>query len=373
MEEARKIHEQSITVDTNQVGPFGFCSRNMTREVDRLLSSGASGPQIWDRMTSMRVRELVTNAAFRKAYLKNWRSAGVTAICYSLFRFANPYTFESTIEDISDITYMLDGLPEAFVKVVKAEDLRRAKTEGKFGIIFFVENTEQFGKELQNIDLFYRLGLRIVQLTYNSMNFVGCGCTERNDMGLSSFGLEVVARLNQLHMMIDLSHCGHKTAADAIEHSVDPVVFTHTFAKALRDHARGKTDEQLQAIGEKGGYIGVAACPFFITKEKHATIEHFLQHIDHIVQVAGVNHVGIGTDWYPPPHRGYAATLNAAFATIGFRPQDRVDYLRTVEGFEDWSDWPNITSGLLTRGYSKGDIRKIIGENFLRVFERVVG
>jgi membrane dipeptidase len=321
----------------------------------------------------MRVRELVTNVAFRKAYLENWKSAGVTAICYSLFRFANPYTFESTIEDISDIAYMLDSLPEAFVKVTKAEDLHRAKKEGKYGIVFFIENTEQFAKNLQNIDLFYRLGLRIVQLTYNSMNFVGCGCTERNDTGLSSFGLEVVARLNQLHMMIDLSHCGQKTVADAIVHSRDPVVFTHTFAKSLRDHARGKTDEQLQAVGEKNGYIGVASCPFFITKEKRATIEHYLQHIDHIVQVAGINHVGIGTDWYPPPHRGYAATLNAAFATIGFRPQDRVDYLRTVEGFEDWSDWPNITSGLLARGYSKGDVRKIIGGNFLRVFQRIAG
>ncbi len=131
----------------------------MMHKVDSLLAGGASGPQIWDAMTSMRIQELVTNTDFRKTYLENWRLAGVTAVGYSLFKFRHPYTFDSIIEDIGDLTYMLDSLSDVFVKVIKAEDIRGAKAQGKHGFIMFVENTDQFGNNLENIDLFYKFGL----------------------------------------------------------------------------------------------------------------------------------------------------------------------------------------------------------------------
>jgi membrane dipeptidase len=185
--------------------------------------------------------------------------------------------------------------------------------------------------------------------------------------------LEVVERLNKLHMLIDLSHCGFKTTMDAIAHSRDPVVFTHTFAKSLNNHARGKTDEQLKALAEKGGYVGVMAVPSFITKDSHASLEHFFQHIDYIVKLIGLDHLAIGTDWYPPAHQGLSQAINNSYASIGFRPEDRAGNTNSLEGFEDWSDWPHITEGLLSRGYSSEDVKKILGGNFVRVFERVVG
>ncbi len=234
-----------------------------------------------------------------------------------------------------------------------------------------------FGKDLNNIDLFRELGLRIVQLTYNTRNWVGNGCTERVDDGLSYFGLQVVERLNQLHMLVDLSHCGYKTAMDAIENSKDPVVFTHTFARKLSNHDRGKTDEQIKALAEKGGYIGVMLVPHFITSDPNPNLEHFFRHIDYIADLVGVDHLAIGTDLYPPAHQGLVEALDRSnsYMSIGFRPEHRAGESRSrmIENFKDWSDWPNITSGLLSRGYSNDDVKKILGGNFLRVFEKVVG
>ncbi len=301
-DESSNVHKESIIVDNNHYGPWLY-SDKMMQAADRLLSVNTSPPEVWDEMIHVRIQELVSNPTYLKEYLENWDKAGVTAICYSLFSFADPYSFSTTIREIARLTYLFDNLPKQFQKILKAEDLIRSKTQGSHGIILYVENTDEFGKDLEKIDLFHELGLRIVQLTYNTRNWVGNGCIERVDDGLSYFGLDVLQRLNDLHILVDLSHCGYKTTMDAIANSSDPVVFSHTFAKELSNHDRGKTDEQIKALAERGGFIGVMLIPRFITNEPHPGLEHFFRHVDHIANLVGVEHLAVGTDLYPPGGR----------------------------------------------------------------------
>lgn len=266
-----------------------------------------------------------------------------------------------------------DALPNVLKKVTCAQDIETAKKEGKHSIILNFQNTTHFGRDLDRIQFFYDLGIRIVQLTYNSRNYVGNGCTERVDEGLSNFGLKVVEKLNDLDILIDVSHTGPQTIADAIEFSKAPVVFTHSFCKALNDHDRGKTDEQFHAIAENKGFIGVVAVPHFLSHKPNATIENLVDHVAHLVDLVGVDYVGIGTDGpdaYPPQ---LLDLLNVEILRLGFRPEHRVDFHARLGGYHTQAEWPNITVALVKRGFSAQEVKKIIGENFLRMFRKVVG
>ncbi|HAZ32021.1 MAG TPA: dipeptidase, partial [Dehalococcoidia bacterium] len=252
------------------------------------------------------------------------------------------------------------------------KDIEQAKEEGRRAVILNFQNTTHMGTDLDKLGFFYDLGVRIIQLTYNMRNFVGDGCTERTDCGLSNFGIQVVKRMNELGILVDLSHCGHKTTMDAIEISIRPVAFTHAFCRKLRQHDRGKTDEELKALAEKGGYCGIVVVPFFLAKES-PSLDHFLDHLEHAIELMGIDKVGVGTDWgvvYPEPLR---ARLNEEVKRIGFREEHNVDWGAVTEGFNDWRDWPNITYGLVSRGYSDEEIKGILGGNFLNIFREVVG
>lgn len=221
-------------------------------------------------------------------YAEAWERLGLTAINCSTLSFR---TFLIVVEGISNFTYDLDNLRDIIVKATCVEDVRRAKREGKHAIMWNFQNTVLFGggvdveRELDNIDFFYHLGVRVVQLTYNLRNFVGDGCTERYQSGLSYFGIKVVERLNKLGMLVDVSHCGHQTTMDAIEVSKDPVVATHTACKGVHFHNRNKTDEEMQAIAEKGGYVGILREQPFIGGK--GTIKEILDHIDYAVDLIG--------------------------------------------------------------------------------------
>jgi membrane dipeptidase len=178
--------------------------------------------------------------------------------------------------------------------------------------------------------------------------------------------------MNELGILVDLSHCSEATTLDAIDTSTKPVAITHSFCKALSDHDRGKSDDVIRALGEAGGYFGILTVPFFITTEPTATLDHFVAHFDRVVDLIGPQHVGIGTDWgvhFPKP---LVDMLNEEMARLGFREEHRVDWGATVEGFRDWREWPNITRALVSRGYSDEQIEGFLGGNFLRVFERAV-
>ena len=375
-ERALELHRKCIIFDSLGGTPSVYSER-MLKRLDELIAKNKPPWAIGVELEELSIKELVENAEYRQTFWETIKKAGVTAVSTTIGALSSqvPFTFENAVEDLARWTYMFDVLGDLFVKVTKAGDVRRAKREGKFAVVLNFQNSTHIGSDVNNLDFFYYAGVRQIQLAYNVRNLVGDGCTERTDAGLSNFGLEVVDRMNKLGIIIDLSHCGHRTTMDTIEASRQPVAFTHTNCRALCNHDRCKTDEEIKAIAEKDGYIGMTIVPFFLTEKETAKFDDFLNHVDHTVELVGVDHVGIGTD-----DAGAADTpmkfwevYTKELSKIGFRPEHRARFGASTEGYERYLHWPNFTRGLVSRGYSDQGIEKILGGNFLRLFERVIG
>jgi membrane dipeptidase len=258
--------------------------------------------------------------------------------------------------------------------VTTAREIRQAKKDGVIAFYAHCQPISPAPRDLQAFDRAYEKGLRSFMLTYNQMDNIGVGCTERVDAGLSMFGLDVVKHCNAIGMIVDVSHCGHLTTMDACKHSKKPVNANHTAASSVYRHARGKSNEALRAIADTGGIIGVVAAPPFLTSHARPTIEHMLDHIDYIAHLVGWQHVAIGTDWpLQAPDEFLRQVFMPLAKTIGFRDEDQLDVTQRLTGFDDCRDLPNITRGLVKRGYQDEQIKGILGENALRVFAEVCG
>jgi membrane dipeptidase len=211
-------------------------------------------------------------------------------------------------------------------------------------------------------------------LTYNNQDHVGAGCTDRTGAGLSYFGQEVVALCNQLGIVVDTAHCCRQTTLDACGFSASPVIASHTTADAVHPHVRANSDEELKAIAATGGVIGVVTVPVFLGPARTATIDSWLDHVDYISKLVGWEHVAIGTDW---PLMGPKWTMERCaefFLEIGFRKEHGLtDATHNLPGFDEYREMPNLTRGLVARGYSDEQVSGILGGNVLRVFEAIFG
>jgi membrane dipeptidase len=269
-----------------------------------------------------------------------------------------------------------------------AGDILNAKKNGKTGIIFGPQNSQFIEGKIRFLDIAHMMGVRIIQLSYSWRNFAADGCWEPRDGGLSKFGFELVEAMNKKGVLIDLSHVGDKSTMDAIEHSKCPVSFTHicprdTTPKQISKFAewsggerfvkialeRGKTNEALQSCAEKGGIVGVT--PFFAKKAGPSTYtDDLIDQIDYCVNLVGADHVGYGSDL------DYRNSVTRA-AYIWKYPE-RVDLSYHTAMPKDWGyGWlehtPNLTKGLVARGYSDAEVKKILGENWVRLFEKIWG
>jgi membrane dipeptidase len=214
----------------------------------------------------------------------------------------------------------------------------------------------------------------MIMLTYNTMNFLGGGCSERVDAGASRAGARLIAQMNELGIIVDTGHCGRQTTLDACRLSGKPVVASHTAARAVFECDRGKSDEELRALADTGGVIGLVTNPQFLGPRRKTDMGTWLDHMDHIVRVAGWEHAAIGTDWPMSLPKSALRTAHARFVEdTGWPVADPTIFCDNLVGFDDYRDLPNITRGLVKRGYSDIQIRGILGENFLRVFEEVCG
>jgi membrane dipeptidase len=346
----------------------------MTDRAEEQLAAGARAIDVWVETRELLFQEIATDSEVQRQYLSAWDQVGVTCISATQGVLGRSlFSFETAVDAIAQTTRLLDALPTDLMKVTRAEDVRQAKREGKHGIIFNLQNTSHFEADWRKLEVLRDLGVRVLQLTYNSRNLVGDGCTERTDAGLSDFGTAVVRRLNEMGILIDLSHCGTQTAWDAIRASRQPVIFSHTFSRSLSSHARGKTDDLLRGVADTGGYIGILVVPTFISDRSDVTLEAAVDHIEHAVEVCGIDRVGIGTDCAGGYPKILADALNKEMNEIGWRAEHRVNWNINMADYRSWLDWPNITRRLVQRGFSDVAVQKILGLNFLGVFESVVG
>lgn len=281
---------------------------------------------------------------------------------------------------------LVDQNPILLSLATKATHFQEAKAAKKLSIFLTTSRLAETVNDLANIRTMYRLGVRQFQLTYQYMNAIGCGCGDRIDAGLSKFGVKVVEEMNRLGMLIDVAHCAPKTFSDAVQISQHPVIYSHGGARALRDHIRLLRDEQIEALAKKGGIICISACSHFLKKggaTKGATVDTYLDHIDHVVKLIGVEHVGVGLDIIHNDDLHHFeqsfAESNKRYPEIYENPEPYVlEKVAWIDGLGMFPvgqghNYSYITQGLVARGYSDGDIIKILGQNVLRLFKMVCG
>ena len=254
---------------------------------------------------------------------------------------------------------------DLFSLIGVAGDLDRAKAQKKIGVIMGLQNADEF-REVKDVKTFYQLGLRCAQLTYNTQNLLGSGSTERIDGGITDYGVDIVKAMNEVGMLVDVSHSGDRTTLDAIELSPKPIAITHSNCRALNNHPRLKTDEAIRKLAAKGGVMGITGVRMFVKDKEPTTIEDIVDHIDHVVKLVGIEHVGIGSDsdllGYDKMPADQLKQLRAAYkASYAFR--DRID----TGGFDHPQKVYDLTAALLKRGYSDANVEAVLGGNFRRL------
>lgn len=265
---------------------------------------------------------------------------------------------------------LIANRPDVFMRIDSASDLEAVHGSGKVGILIGIQNSTHF-RRAEDVRLFHGLGQRVSQLTYNSRNRIGNGSTERVDGGISDFGVSIVEAMNQTGMAVDVSHSGDRTTLDACEVSSRPVLFTHSNVRALSGgHPRTKTDEAIRAMARTGGVMGITGVRMFVKADEPTTVEHFLDHYDHVRDLIGVEHLGIGSDidlhGYDDLPEEQAAQLRAGYKdSYAFR--DKID----IEGIDHPKRCFDLTEGLIRRGYTDEHIRGVLGGNFARVLKEI--
>ena len=229
-----------------------------------------------------------------EAEVAQFRGCGITGFNNSIGT-GGPQVVEETLSFLAAWQGFAARNSDLFCVVDKAVDLDRAKAAGKCAVMMGIQNSDHFGSP-EDVKKFYQLGQRSSQLTYNSQNFIGTGGTDRIDGGVSDFGASIIAAMNEIGMLVDVSHCGDRTTLDAIELSKGPIAITHSNCRALNNHPRLKTDEAIQKLAAKGGVMGITGVRNFVRDREPTTIEHLVDHIDHVVKLVGIEHVGIGSD-----------------------------------------------------------------------------
>ena len=311
---------------------------------------------------------------YDRALLQEMLDSGLNAITKTM---CDPKTFErealdAALEGIRSFDAWIKANSGQVVKALSVADLDRAQADGKIAVFYLIQNSTPFGKDLDMVDTFYGLGLRSVQITYNYQNWAGAGCKERTGAGLSEFGLQLVEKLNDANMLIDCSHANMATMADTIRASKTPIIVSHTGCAALHTNIRNTTDENLKLLAEHGGVVGIDQIRPHITKLREGALQHYLDHIQHAVDVCGIDHVGIGSD---RDHRYIELT------------EAYLDELRAEQGAnlnEDDLPWfmvelngprrmETIWDGLKSRKFSDADAEKIMGANVRRIYAETIG
>ena len=257
-----------------------------------------------------------------------------------------------------------------FMRIDSAADLKRVKKSAKIGILLGLQNSEHFRRP-DDVDFFRGLGQRVSQLTYNSRNLIGNGSTERRDEGISDFGVSIIERMNKVGMAVDVSHCGDRTTLDAFESSKKPVLITHSNCRALvPNHPRLKTDDAIKKVGETGSVMGITGVRMFVKGDEPTTVEHVLDHFDHVRKLIGPEHLGVGSDMDLYGYDAMPADLNKQLragykGSYAFR--DKID----IEGLNHPKRMFDLTEGLIRRKYTDADIEGILGGNFERVLSQI--
>jgi membrane dipeptidase len=327
-----------------------------------------------DGMCTDHIEDPHNKLRWNEPYLQRLFDGGITALNRG---GAHYQKFADGVKAIRKFQLRAQHCPERTLFVRTADDIRRAKREGKVGIIAGFQTSVVIEDDVDYVEALYQVGARCMQITYNERCYVGDGCQERNPAGLSHFGVDVVKEMNRIGFVVDLAHVSDATAKEAAALSTKPVIISHSACGGLRPNPRSATDELIRLVAKTGGVIGICFLPFLLDRDgrTRCTFEDFLRHIDHVVDMVGVDHVGFGTDLTEEINPTEMMTETGELGNWPNKPYRPVVYPPLPWIFppeiDSLSKMGNITLGLLARGYSDEDARKIMGGNFLRVFSEV--
>ncbi len=304
---------------------------------------------------------------FDRSVFEDMRRGGITAANCTVSVWES---FTKTVDNIALMKAQIREHGEILSLVRTTDDILHAKRENKTGIILGFQNAHAFEDNLGYVEAFRDMGVRVVQLCYNTQNLVGTGCYER-DGGLSDFGREVIAEMNRVGIMVDLSHVGGNTSSEAIAFSKKPVCYSHCLPSGLKEHPRNKTDAQLKEIADAGGFVGVTMFAPFLKRGIDATVDDYIEAIGYVVNLIGEDAVGIGTDFT----QGYSVDFFDWLTHDKGRYRRLTNFGKVVnpEGIRTIGEFPNLTAAMGRAGWSDTRIRKIMGENWVRVFRDVWG
>jgi membrane dipeptidase len=306
-------------------------------------------------------------AKWEKAIFEDMRRGGLTAANCTVSVWEG---FNDTVANIADMKKLIRENGDMVSLVRSTEDILDAKRKGKTGIILGFQNAHAFEDNLGYIEAFADMGVRVVQLCYNTQNLVGTGCYER-DGGLSGFGREVIAEMNRVGIMVDLSHVGGATSEEAILASTKPVCYSHCLPSGLKEHPRNKSDEQLRFIADRGGFIGVTMFPPFLKRGIEATVDDYVEAIDYVINLVGEDCVGIGTDFTQGYDKGFFDWITHDKG----RHRRLTNFGRIInpEGIRTIGEFPNLTDAMERAGWTESRIRKVMGGNWVNTFREVWG
>ena len=306
-----------------------------------------------------------------RTVFEDMRRGGLTAVNCTCAAWEG---FRATMDNVAQWKGWFREHDDILLQVFTTADIKRAKAEGKTGIYLGWQNTYPIEDRIEYLAVFKALGVGVMQLTYNTQNLVGSGCWETVDSGLSNFGRHAIDEMNALGILVDLSHVGPKTSQDAIEHSSRPVAYTHCAPMAFKDHPRNKTDEQLKMIVDRGGFVGFATYPPFMAKGDDTSVEDCVETLEYLVNMLGEDNVGIGTDFTQEQDAAFFDWLSMDKGT-GRRlvPKRPGGVTLMPKGLRTIGEFPNLTRAMVDRAWPEARIRKVMGENWVRVLHEAWG
>jgi membrane dipeptidase len=305
-------------------------------------------------------------------HARTWLDGGVSAGFATMALTDDDLT--STVRRIAAWYRDARAHPEV-LPAASVADLRRAKAEGRLGVVLAFQNSSPFGDDLDTVELFHRIGVRVAILAYNQAELAGDGCMEPRDAGLSAFGHRLIAEMNRVGMLVDLSHCGVRTTLEAIDASAAPVAITHTGAKSVYDHPRTVSDEQLRALAARDGFVGINAHPAFLRAGTAAPpLDAVVDHLFAIADIVGLERVGLGLDFSQPPEEpGISPARYAMLLRQGVWTERTLPAPPWTYPIPSATHVPLLTERLLARGLAEDDVVGVLGANALRFLAGVWG
>lgn len=302
---------------------------------------------------------------WQRSVYEDMRKGGITAANCTVSLWEG---FQSTVNNIAALNKDIEDNSDLLLKVRNTSDIQRAKKDNKTGIILGFQNAQAFEDQIGYVQIFKDLGVGVIQMAYNTQNLICTGCYEE-DKGLSDYGRDIVAEMNRVGILCDLSHVGAKSSRDVITASKKPVCYSHCLPAGLKQHPRNKSDEDLQFIAKHDGFVGVTMFSPFLAKGIDSTVDDYVEATDYIVQLVGENRVGIGTDFTQGHNRAFFDYITHDKGNG--RKLTEFGEIINPKGIQTLGEFPNLTAAMEKAGWKESKIEKIMGANWLSLLKDV--